>query len=312
MTAKSLHVWIAIGNKLLEWTTLGNLQFMAFSGGIYLQMGNYKCQLHWVFMSAVAVDRATNFKESKLHPPLGWQGLPGWGTAWDFGSEEIKEMGQFPLRNGSGSVSTPHQQHIQGVGEDGLTRAIFYIYFAQIDSPRAFDTSGSSNINMPSHITAWLRSISKISSLAQICPLFWRSSAYLRAVPISQMGKLSHKCGTWQSWDCKPVPLLTHLHLVSCSSALTERNINRSDSQTGHHPWSQNTNFPLPSISAHLVNCQIFKAEIWVCIYNIWPAGKLCVHIWRDINNKWEYRWYFSIFSKHPILLDFLGLQGPI
>lgn len=47
-----------------------------------------------MYMPAVVVDEATSFKESKLHPALGWQGLPGWGMAWDFGSEEIKEMGQ--------------------------------------------------------------------------------------------------------------------------------------------------------------------------------------------------------------------------
>lgn len=197
-------------------------------------------------MSAVTVDEVTNFKESKLYPALGWQGLPGWGTAWDFGSEEIKEMGQFLLRDGLGSVNTPHQHHIQGVGEDALTRAIFYIYFTQMGSPRAFNKSGSSNINVPSHITAELRSISKISSpKQQICPLFWRSSTYLRAVPISQMGKWSHEGGTWQSWDCKPVPLCTHLHLISCSSASTAGNINRSDRQTGHHSWSLNINFPI-------------------------------------------------------------------
>lgn len=260
-------------------------------------------------MSAVAVDGATNFKESKLHPALGWQGLPGWGTAWDFGSEEIKEMGQFLLRDDSGSVSTPHQQHIQGVGEDALMRAIFYIYFVQMDSPRVFDTRASSNINMPSHIAAQLRSISKTTSPEQqICPLFWRSSTYLRAVPISQMGKLSHKGGTWQSWDCKPVPLHTHLQLISV--APTAGNINRSDSHTGYHPRSLNINFPLPSISAHLFKCQIFKAEIWGCIYNIWPAGKLCIHIWCDINNKWEYHGIFLYLANALFCWIFLGCRG--
>jgi len=69
-------------------------------------------------------------------------------------------MGLVLLRDGSGSVSTLHQQHLQDVGEDAFTRAIFYVYFTQTDSPRAFDTSSFSNINVPSHVTAQLRSIS--------------------------------------------------------------------------------------------------------------------------------------------------------
>lgn len=164
---------------------------------------------------------------------------------------------------------------------------------------------------LPHHGTAQIRFQNQLSRTADLHP-FLEVQHLLRAVPISQMGKWSHKGGTWQSWHCKPVPHLTHLQFISCSSFPTAGNINRLDSHTGHHPWGLNINFPLPFISAHLFNCQIFKAEIWVCIYDIWPAGKFCVHIWCDINNKWDYHWYFSIFSKRPILLDFLGLQGPI
>lgn len=190
---------------------------------------------------------------------------------------------------------------------------ILYI-ITEPHSPRASYTRCSSNINVLFHTTVWLRFLSQISSPEgkHICLPFLQVQHLLRSCPRFTDGEIES-----QRWDLTELrlqtcaPLLTHLRLI-CSSALTERNINRSDSQTGQHPWSQNTHFPLPSISAHLFNCQIFKAEIWVCIYDMWPAGKLCVHIWCDINNKWEYRWYFAIFSKRPILLDFLGLQGPI
>lgn len=47
--------------------------------------------------------------------------------AGDFGSEEIKEMGQLLLRDGSGSVST-HTNSTRGVAGAAFTRAIFYIY----------------------------------------------------------------------------------------------------------------------------------------------------------------------------------------
>lgn len=58
-------------------------------------------------------------------------------------------MGHFLLEDSSESESTPHQQHIQGVGDDA-PRAMFYLYFTQTDSPGASDTRGASDINMPS------------------------------------------------------------------------------------------------------------------------------------------------------------------
>lgn len=159
--------------------------------------------------------------------------------AWDFGSEEIKEMGQFLLRDGSGSVNTPHQQHTPGVGGDAFTRTIFYILhtFTQPRSPRASNTRCSSNINVLFHTTARLRSLSKISSPEQqICLPFLEGQHLLRSCPHFTDGEIES-----QRWDLTELrlqtcaPLLTHLHLIS-SSALTEGNINRSDSQTGQHP----------------------------------------------------------------------------
>lgn len=109
--------------------------------------------------------------------------------------------------------------------------------FTQPHSPRASNTRCSSNTNMLFHTTAWLRSISKISSPEQhICLPFLEVQHLLRSCPRFTDGEIES-----QRWDLTELrlqtcaPLLTHLHLIS-SSALTEGNINRSDSQTGQHP----------------------------------------------------------------------------
>lgn len=179
-------------------------------------------------------------------------------------------MGQFLLRDGSGSVSSPQHHHTRGVGEGTLTRAVFYIHFTQSHSPRASDKRFFKHqCAFPLHSTAQIHFQDQLSGTADLSP-FLQVQHLLKSCPYLTDGEMES-----QRWDLTEprlqtcTPLLTHLHLISCSSALREGNINRSDSQTGHHPGSQNTNFPLPSISAHLFNCQIFKAEIWVCIYDI-------------------------------------------
>lgn len=116
--------------------------------------------------------------------------------AWDFGSEEIKEMGQLLLRDGSGSISTPHQQHTRH-GCSCIHKGNAVQIFTEPHSPRASNTRCSSNINVLFHTTAWLRSLSKISSPEQhICLPFLQVQHLLRSCPHFTDGEIeSQKVG---------------------------------------------------------------------------------------------------------------------
>lgn len=115
-------------------------------------------------------------------------------------------MGQFLLRDGSGSLSTPHQQHIQGVGEDALTGAIFYTYFSQMDSHGVSGTRSSSNIKVPSRSTAQICFQNQLSATADLPP-FLEVQHLLKSCPHFTDGEIES-----QRWDP------TELRLQTCAS----------------------------------------------------------------------------------------------
>lgn len=147
-------------------------------------------------------------------------------------------LGLWIRRNkGNGSVSIPHQQHMRH-GWSCIHKGNILYIITEPHSPRASYTRCSSNINVLFHTTVWLRFLSQISSPEgkHICLPFLQVQHLLRSCPRFTDGEIES-----QRWDLTELrlqtcaPLLTHLRLI-CSSALTERNINRSDSQTGQHP----------------------------------------------------------------------------